>query len=103
MIYVVHRGLIILTGCSHPGIDKIIEYAHNLTGLPVYAVIGGFHLVGADDSRLREVALTFKRYGLREVYPIHCTGDRARRYFKEVLGEVYEDGHVGIIVEIGAP
>lgn len=95
--------MVTLTGCSHPGIDRIVEYAHNLTGLPVYAVIGGSHLVGADDSRLREIALMFKKYGLRVVYPIHCTGGRARRYFKEVLGEVYEDGHVGITVEIGVP
>ncbi|MBW2984003.1 MBL fold metallo-hydrolase [Candidatus Woesearchaeota archaeon] len=35
------RGLVILTGCAHPGVDKIIEKASELG--KIHAIIGGFH------------------------------------------------------------
>lgn len=103
IVYVRGRGLVVVTGCSHSGVDRIVEFAHNVTGLPVYAVLGGFHLGGASRSRLEEIASVFERLGLREVYPLHCTGSEARKYFEVRLGPVYKDGHVGITVEIAAP
>ena len=103
IVYVRGRGLVVVTGCSHPGVDRIVEFAHNVTGLPVYAVLGGFHLGGASRSRLEEIASVFERLGLKEVYPLHCTGSEARKYFEVRLGQVYRDGHVGITVEIAAP
>ena len=38
------EGLVIITGCSHPGIVRIVDNAIELTGDPVYLVLGGFHL-----------------------------------------------------------
>jgi 7,8-dihydropterin-6-yl-methyl-4-(beta-D-ribofuranosyl)aminobenzene 5'-phosphate synthase len=41
------KGLVVLTGCGHSGIVKIVRYAKKLTGIDrLYAVIGGFHLTG---------------------------------------------------------
>ncbi|HDH07344.1 MAG TPA: MBL fold metallo-hydrolase [Thermoproteales archaeon] len=98
VVYVKNKGLIVITGCAHPGIDKIVEYAHKVTGLPVYAVIGGFHLIGASTGRLEKIVSTFKVLKVVEVYPIHCTGDVAREYFEKNLGEAYKGGHVGTII-----
>ena len=99
-IYVKGRGLVVLTGCSHPGVDVIVRRFHELTGLPVFAVIGGFHLGGASEARLEEIAQTFLDLDVKMVFPIHCTGDRARRFFAQRLGERYMDGHVGLTVFI---
>ncbi|RLF01911.1 MAG: MBL fold metallo-hydrolase [Thermoprotei archaeon] len=101
--YVKGVGLIVVTGCSHPGIEKILAYVHNITGLPIYAVIGGFHLVGAGEARLANVANALRGAGVGEVYPIHCSGEGARKYLSEALGPAYRDGHVGTMLEYGSP
>jgi len=38
------KGLVIISGCGHPGIIRIVETAQKITGIPVYAVVGGLHL-----------------------------------------------------------
>ncbi|RLE63835.1 MAG: MBL fold metallo-hydrolase [Thermoprotei archaeon] len=99
-IYVKDRGLVVLTGCSHPGVDVIVKRFHELTGLPVFAVIGGFHLGGASEARLEEIAQTFLDLDVKMVFPIHCSGDKARQFFAQRLRERYMDGHVGLTVFI---
>ena len=99
-IYVKNRGLVILTGCSHPRVEYIVSFFHNITELPIYAVIGGFHLSGAEMERLEKIANVFLSLDVKMVYPIHCTGDVAREFFSKSLGSRYKDGHVGIKVEI---
>lgn len=71
------QGLVILTGCSHPGIISIIEKAKILTNIDtVAAVIGGFHLVLASEPRIAKTAEALKSAGC-EVYTGHCTGLKA--------------------------
>lgn len=41
LIIKTEKGLVILVGCSHPGLDKIIEAAEHYGN--VYAIVGGFH------------------------------------------------------------
>ena len=38
------KGLVLVSGCGHPGIVKMVRAAREMTGLPVYAVAGGLHL-----------------------------------------------------------
>ncbi|GEM_PF-113195 len=98
MINVKGKGLIVLVGCSHPGIVNIVKKARDVSGCRVFGVIGGFHLVGASDDYVRKIAEDLKALDLAFVMPIHCTGERAREIFKEELGEAYKDGHVGVEV-----
>jgi len=100
LIVVEGKGLIVVTGCAHPGVDNIVMYAHNVTGLPVYAVVGGFHLIGASAHRLGEIAETFKKLGVKELYPIHCSGEEARQFFAKELGDAYKGGGVGAVIVI---
>ncbi len=90
-------GWILLTGCAHPGIEEVMERAKNLTG-DLLAVIGGFHLIGADAERLVRVEKTIEEVGVREVYPIHCSGDEARSFLGEHVPDIYRDGHVGSVI-----
>ena len=43
------KGLVLLVGCGHPGIEALIERAEQIFALPVYGVIGGFHFPVTDD------------------------------------------------------
>jgi 7,8-dihydropterin-6-yl-methyl-4-(beta-D-ribofuranosyl)aminobenzene 5'-phosphate synthase len=76
--YVEGRGLVVLGGCSHPGIINMVRYAQKITGIKEVSLIaGGFHLTpGGDDL----INATIK--GLEELKPElilagHCTGFKA--------------------------
>lgn len=45
-------GLVLIVGCSHVGIVNILEHVKKNVNLPVTAVLGGTHLVEADENRL---------------------------------------------------
>lgn len=67
-------GLVVVSGCSHAGIVNIVEYAMELCGeRRLAAVIGGFHLLEADDERLRRSAERLAALAPRVVYAAHCT------------------------------
>ncbi|HBX23402.1 MAG TPA: MBL fold metallo-hydrolase [Desulfotomaculum sp.] len=38
------KGLVLISGCGHPGIITMVKAAQKITGIPVYAVVGGLHL-----------------------------------------------------------
>jgi len=101
-IYVENKGLIILTGCSHPGVENIVEKAAKELNIKPYLVIGGFHLAGASESRIRNTVSKLLALGVKKICPIHCSGDRIREILANNYPEVYGDGHVGLVLKIGS-
>ncbi|MCF7806668.1 MAG: MBL fold metallo-hydrolase [Simkaniaceae bacterium] len=83
------KGVIVVTGCAHPGIIRIIRAAQEKLGVPVYMVIGGFHLHHSWSSTSAAVVKQFKELGVEKVAPCHCAGVRAMSQFKEAYGEDY--------------
>lgn len=72
------KGLVMIVGCSHPGILNMIESVRERFGKPVYAVFGGSHLVEADEGRLAETMRLLKDMGITRAGFNHCTGDAAQ-------------------------
>jgi 7,8-dihydropterin-6-yl-methyl-4-(beta-D-ribofuranosyl)aminobenzene 5'-phosphate synthase len=93
------RGLILITGCAHPGIVNIIEAAKNLIRDDVLLVMGGFHLAGMQRPDLEKIITRFKQSGIKHVGPCHCSGDLARAMFKEAYQKNYIDVGVGRVLE----
>jgi 7,8-dihydropterin-6-yl-methyl-4-(beta-D-ribofuranosyl)aminobenzene 5'-phosphate synthase len=81
------KGLIVLTGCSHPGVDEIVENAKKLTGEDIYLVMGGYHLGSASSTRINSIIERLIEMDVEKVAPSHCTGDDARDLFKDKFGE----------------
>jgi 7,8-dihydropterin-6-yl-methyl-4-(beta-D-ribofuranosyl)aminobenzene 5'-phosphate synthase len=77
------RGLIVITGCAHPGIVNIVERAKETFKTDVYLVLGGFHLSSMDPSQIERVVLGIKKAGCKMVAPCHCSGDLARSEFEK--------------------
>lgn len=93
------KGLVILTGCSHNGIVNIVESIKSKTNKEVYAVIGGTHLVEADEARIQKTIDYFKKLGVKKIGLSHCTGDKAVKMFKEQLPEETFVNSTGITMD----
>jgi 7,8-dihydropterin-6-yl-methyl-4-(beta-D-ribofuranosyl)aminobenzene 5'-phosphate synthase len=80
------RGLVIITGCSHAGICNIVEYAKQVTCQDnVFAVLGGFHLLG-DSVQLQKTVEYFKKDKIEYLYPMHCTDLASLSKFHQTFG-----------------
>jgi len=68
------EGIVLVVGCSHPGIDKIAALAASLNPR-IHLVAGGYHLVVAQDPEVEKIVGAL-RDGLKVAYvaPGHCTG-----------------------------
>lgn len=94
-------GLIIITGCAHPGIVRIVKAAHEQRpDRPIALVMGGFHLRSAGRSKVTRIIQAFRRFGVKQVAPSHCTGDAARRQFQKAYGDDYIAGGLGRVIEL---
>ncbi|SKC73646.1 MBL fold metallo-hydrolase [Maledivibacter halophilus] len=95
------RGIIIVLGCSHPGVVNCIEYASTL--IPekkILAVIGGMHLKNASEERINKTIEYFKSKDIEKIIPLHCTGFEAISKFKRVFKDKCIIGSVGKLLEI---
>lgn len=95
------KGLVVITGCAHPGIVEIAAKAKELSGLEPYYILGGFHLRQHSDQALTQIMGSLKDLGAQKVVPTHCTGDRARELFQEAFGKSCHSGGVGAKFTIG--
>jgi 7,8-dihydropterin-6-yl-methyl-4-(beta-D-ribofuranosyl)aminobenzene 5'-phosphate synthase len=100
MVILTQRGLVVITGCAHPGIVDIVEKAKEICDENVYLVMGGFHLVGVSGDRIGKTANRLKELGVERVAPSHCSGPLARDLFKEVWGENFLESGAGSVIEI---
>jgi 7,8-dihydropterin-6-yl-methyl-4-(beta-D-ribofuranosyl)aminobenzene 5'-phosphate synthase len=82
-------GTVVITGCAHPGIDRIVEKATEVTGGQALCVMGGFHLGGAGQARLEEISRQFDKSGVKYCGASHCTGDESIAYFAKRYGDRY--------------
>jgi 7,8-dihydropterin-6-yl-methyl-4-(beta-D-ribofuranosyl)aminobenzene 5'-phosphate synthase len=94
------QGLVVITGCAHPGVVHIVRQAKELTGGEVYLVLGGFHLGGESAAKIAGIVEDFKELGVQKVAPCHCSGDTARRLFEEAYGEDFTPAGVGSQVKV---
>lgn len=95
------KGLVVITGCAHPGIVNIVQRAKQLLGGVPFFVMGGFHLFGMTERELKRIISDFKELGVVKVGPCHCSGRRARHLFKEAYGKDYLELGVGRVITIG--
>ena len=96
-------GIVLIVGCSHPTIEKIVETARSVTGKPIHLVVGGTHLLPAKPEQITEIA-TILRDVLEVAWlaPAHCTGEPAFAILKESFGDRYLYAGLGSTLELGA-
>ncbi len=87
--YVKGKGVVVFTACSHAGVINVLTDARNMFGdVPLYAVMGGFHLMGAEvEAVIPDTIRDFGGFALKRIVPCHCTGWRAVNALARVYSE----------------
>lgn len=94
------KGLIIVTGCAHPGIVNIVKTAREFLNKNIYLVMGGFHLRSYSENEVKNIMKELKELEVTKVGPSHCTGGRPIELFRESWGEDFFDLGCGAIFEL---
>jgi 7,8-dihydropterin-6-yl-methyl-4-(beta-D-ribofuranosyl)aminobenzene 5'-phosphate synthase len=100
MIVETEKGLVVVTGCAHPGIARIAERASRFTGQKIHLLMGGFHLGGTQSSEIDSIIERLKSLGVEKVAPSHCTGASAIARFRQAWGEDFVEGGLGAVIEL---
>jgi 7,8-dihydropterin-6-yl-methyl-4-(beta-D-ribofuranosyl)aminobenzene 5'-phosphate synthase len=90
------EGVVVILGCCHAGVVNTLEYISELTGgLPIHAVIGGTHLLRADEARLAHTAGLLETLDVKILAPNHCTGLNAQCYLRTRFPERFVEAPAG--------
>ncbi len=93
-------GLVLITGCAHPGIIKIVRTARDQLGEPVRMVLGGLHLGELPAPEITRVIAELKSSGVKKVAPCHCSGELAIELFRKAYGEGFIEVGAGRVIEL---
>jgi 7,8-dihydropterin-6-yl-methyl-4-(beta-D-ribofuranosyl)aminobenzene 5'-phosphate synthase len=94
-------GIVLVVGCSHPGIERIVEAAASINP-KIQLIAGGFHLVVATDDVVSKVVASLKdAFKVENVAPGHCTGEPTFAALKQVFGGRYIYAGVGTTLALG--
>lgn len=94
------QGLIIVDGCSHAGVEKILEAATKIDP-HVRVLFGGLHLVGASDADIQRISTALHdQWKLDYIAIGHCTGEPTFAALQKVFGDRYLYAGVGAVVNI---
>ena len=87
LVVEVSDGLVVITGCAHPGVDNVVRRVYQHHDGHIALVVGGFHLGSASRQRVESIIADFEKLDVARVAPCHCTGDAARALFDEAFGD----------------
>jgi len=95
------KGLIIILGCAHRGVINTIRHAQKITGTePVYAVIGGTHLIRASPQQMDLTIAELLSYGVQRLGVSHCTGLAASAILAQTFGEAFFFNNAGTSISL---
>ncbi len=94
------KGLVVIIGCAHVGIVNILKTIIEKTGMTIYAIVGGTHLIEADEKRLKNTINFLKEKNIQILRMSHCTGENAVKEIKYEFREKFIYNNTGNIIEI---
>jgi 7,8-dihydropterin-6-yl-methyl-4-(beta-D-ribofuranosyl)aminobenzene 5'-phosphate synthase len=94
------NGVVLGVGCSHPGIEKILE-ALMPVDKHVHLIFGGLHLVTTPDPEIARLATALHdHWKIDRMAPGHCTGEPAFAAFHKTFGDNYLYAGLGSVIEL---
>jgi 7,8-dihydropterin-6-yl-methyl-4-(beta-D-ribofuranosyl)aminobenzene 5'-phosphate synthase len=84
------KGIVVITGCAHPGIINILKKAkESFPDEVIYLVMGGFHLHTHTKNEINNIISKMSKMGIMKTAPSHCSGDMAREMFRGSFNNNY--------------
>jgi 7,8-dihydropterin-6-yl-methyl-4-(beta-D-ribofuranosyl)aminobenzene 5'-phosphate synthase len=94
------KGVILIVGCSHPGIEKILD-ASMAIEKHVHLIFGGLHLIRTPDPEISRLATALHdQWRVDQLAPGHCTGEPAFAAFRKAFGDQYLYAGLGSVIEL---
>ncbi|MFD2233185.1 MBL fold metallo-hydrolase [Phaeospirillum tilakii] len=96
-------GVVIVVGCCHAGLINTVERVRAVSGIDrVAGIVGGFHLLNADEARLADSVARLRAWAPDFVVPCHCSGAAAvARLGRDLGGTVVRPGRAGLALGLG--
>ncbi len=93
-------GLVLVVGCSHPGVEHIMQDAAAIDS-HISILVGGLHQIQAPDPEVERIAIVLhEQYKVGRVAPGHCTGEPEFAALKRTFGDHYVYAGVGSVIEL---
>lgn len=89
------EGLVLLSGCAHPGIVTMVDEVNREFTKHVVRVIGGLHLLEQENRYVGLVIDQLKERGVTQVGAAHCTGFDPQVLFRQAFGDDFIDVRIG--------
>jgi 7,8-dihydropterin-6-yl-methyl-4-(beta-D-ribofuranosyl)aminobenzene 5'-phosphate synthase len=94
------QGLILIVGCSHPGVEHIVQEATTIDP-HINILLGGLHQIQKPDAEVERIAAVLHdQYKLERVAPGHCTGEPEFAALRKVFGERYLYAGLGTVLKL---
>lgn len=95
------KGIVMLTGCSHPGVVKMVETVEKQRGRDrLRLLLGGFHLFQMDAEQIAPIISRLQLLRVASVIPAHCSGDLAKQMFQKTFGKDYDTAGAGKVISL---
>jgi 7,8-dihydropterin-6-yl-methyl-4-(beta-D-ribofuranosyl)aminobenzene 5'-phosphate synthase len=96
------EGMVVVVGCSHPGVERIVQAVMAIDER-IHLIAGGLHLVVAEDPEIARITTLLRdTYGVEYVAPGHCTGEPTFAALREAFGERYLYAGLGTVISLVA-
>jgi 7,8-dihydropterin-6-yl-methyl-4-(beta-D-ribofuranosyl)aminobenzene 5'-phosphate synthase len=96
------EGVIVVHGCGHTKIERIVEAA-TVINKRIHLLVGGHHLLLADDKEIQRIAIVLHdTWKVSWIAPGHCTGEPMFAAFKKAFGDRYLYAGLGTVLALGA-
>ncbi|MDQ7250822.1 MBL fold metallo-hydrolase [Dongia sedimenti] len=95
-VHVAGKGQVVFTACSHAGLINVLLAARaHFPEVPLYGVVGGFHLAGQTEAIIPETVAALAQFDLKLIAAGHCTGWRAVNALAAAYGGAVVPSAVG--------
>ena len=94
------KGLVVITGCAHPGIVHMVRAVRNFLGKDIYLLMGGWHLLDRYAVQNRAIVAALRQFGVHKVAPSHCTGEGVIALIRKSWANDLIEGGCGAVIEV---
>ena len=96
VVNVAGEGLVLITGCGHPGLERLFGRVESLYDLPVVGVVGGLHYQSANADEVQpQIQFLQSHHPKLVALSAHDSGPVALAAFQSTFGDRYHTLRMG--------